>query len=102
MIREKAKAHIQNWIRENQGPAPNMAPPNMAPPNMAPPNMAPPNMQPPGFRPPLGGGMQPRPAGMMNQGGFPNQGGPPGMRPPMNPPGGGDGGWNQNQQWGAP
>merc|ERR1719172_529669 len=21
MIREKAKAHIQNWIRENQGPA---------------------------------------------------------------------------------
>merc|ERR1719375_2809874 len=36
MVREKAKAHVQNWIRQNQGPAPNMAPPNMAPPNMAP------------------------------------------------------------------
>jgi len=95
MIREKAKAHIQNWIRENQAPAANFAP------QMAPPQMAPPQMSPPGFRPPLGGqgGMQPRPAGMM--GGF-----PPAMNPPGLAPGGNFGGMRppmpgqQQQQFG--
>merc|ERR1719169_387406 len=35
-IREKAKAHIQNWIRENQAPAVTMGggmPPQMSPPS---------------------------------------------------------------------
>merc|ERR1719231_1482924 len=40
-IREKAKVHIQNWIRENSGASGAIG---MAP-----------NMQPPAMRPPLGG-----------------------------------------------
>jgi len=59
VIREKAKAHIQNWIAENSGggqmggmsappmgvtPKPMMAPPTMAPPTMTPPMMSPPGM----------------------------------------------------------
>merc|ERR1719169_409460 len=43
MIREKAKAHIQNWIRENQAPAVTMGGGGMGqPPQMSPPTMAPP------------------------------------------------------------
>jgi len=93
MIREKAKAHIQNWIRENQAPSGNMGggsfPQSGAMPQMSPPMMSPPSGM--GMQPPLGGGMglQPRPAGMV-PGGLnpPMQGGPPQMRPPMaNPPG---------------
>jgi hypothetical protein len=92
MIREKAKVHIQNWIRENQQPAGNMgggmgqmggmqpplgggmgqmgAPPAMRP-GMQPPQMRPPMMNPPGINP-----------GQMNPPGMaPKFGGA--MRPPM-------------------
>merc|ERR1719506_2324516 len=41
MIREKAKAHIQRWIQENQAPAIG--------------GMMPPQMQPPGMMPKMGG-----------------------------------------------
>jgi len=109
MIREKAKAHIQNWIRENQAPSGGMGGGGF-PQSGGIPQMSPPMMTPPGMQPPLGGGMglQPRPAGMV-PGGLnpPMQGGPPQMRPPMaNPPGlgGGFGGGlrppMQNQQFG--
>jgi len=93
MIREKAKVHIQNWIRENQQPAGNMgggmgqmggmqpplgggmgqmgAPPAMRP-GMQPPQMRPPMMNPPGINNP----------GQMNPPGMaPKFGGA--MRPPM-------------------
>jgi hypothetical protein len=61
MIREKAKAHVQNWINENTGPMRGGPPMGGMGPNMG------------GAVPKMGGAMQP--------------GGMPQMRPPaMNPP----------------
>lgn len=112
MIREKAKAHIQNWIQENSassgmggmgqpmqfGQAPQMSPPS---------GLGQPLQ--PGLRPPLGGMMRPQgqamPSGGFNTGmpqnfGGMQQGGgrfpqmtPPSKAPPsMSPPGMGMGG----------
>jgi len=95
MIREKAKAHILNWITENQ--APGGAPMGNFPQSNMPPQMNPPGgmpQQPGMLRPPLGGG------------GFPGAaGGMPQMNPGMNPPGIGGGlrppMQQPNQQWGG-
>merc|ERR1719506_2128183 len=79
MIREKAKAHIQNWIREPSGAG--AGPMGGAPP------MNPP-MQPPGgmgMRPPMGGGFPQGSVPKSNPMG-PPAGGPMGGAPPMRPP----------------
>ncbi|CAK0881305.1 unnamed protein product [Prorocentrum cordatum] len=85
VARERAKMHVQMWIKENQGGAP---------PSFAPQGNPGAQMQPPGLRPvgPLGaGGLAGNPGMGMAAGAMPKPGGmpnmPAGMRPPMGPGG---------------
>merc|ERR1719291_1273120 len=87
VARERAKMHVQMWIKENQVGAP---------PSFATPANPGPQMQPPGLRPvaPMGaGGLASNPGMGMPAGAVPKPGGMPnmppgGMRPPLGGPGG--------------